>query len=129
MNRKKSKKCCQPAVAETCAPVQEQRRPAVAVATNMPFAQQSQQAAYMPNASQFAVMGNAMPMGLAQYNSVDEYGRVYSPIMSYGPQPNSAPVPVAIPSQIVQLTPIVAPVSFVPYATQNQGLYQFEEEI
>jgi len=82
----------------------------------------------MPQSGPYRVVGNGMPMGLPVYSSVDQYGRVFSPIMSYGPQPNSAPVPVATPASFVQLTPIVSPVSFVPYSTQNQPLFQFDED-
>ncbi len=128
MFKKNRKKYQPPVVEESFAPAQAPARPAVATALGIPAAQQATQAMFMPNNSQYAVVGNSMPMGLAQYSTVDEYGRTYSPIMSYAPQPNSAPVPVATPSQIVQLTPIVAPVSIVPYATQNQALYQYEEE-
>lgn len=71
---------------------------------------------------------NGMPCGLPQFTSVDEYGRVYSPTISYGPMPHSAPVPVPIPAKVVQLSPIVSPVSFVPYNTQNQELYTFDDE-
>lgn len=113
---------------ESFAPAQVPARPAVATALGIPSAQQAMQAQVMPNNCQYAVVGNNMPMGLAQYTTVDEYGRTYSPIMSYAPQPNSAPVPVATPSAIVQLTPIVTPISIVPYATQNQALYQYEDE-
>ncbi|MFA5450102.1 MAG: hypothetical protein WC292_06680 [Clostridia bacterium] len=102
-----------------------QRQPQVAPA---PMAQQAGASYAMPNMSGFKVVPNGMPMGLPVYTSVDEYGRVYNPIINYGPQPHSAPVPIATPSSIVQLTPIVSPVSFVPYATQNQGLYQYDED-
>ncbi|MDR3185613.1 MAG: hypothetical protein LBU04_02200 [Christensenellaceae bacterium] len=93
-----------------------------------PMAQQSGMAYNLPNTGNFGVIPNSMPLGLPQFTSVDEYGRIFTPVLTYGPQPNSAPVPVPIPSQIVQLTPIVSPVAFVPYSTQNQGLYQFDED-
>lgn len=98
------------------------------VAGPYPMAQAPAPTMAMPNAGPYQVIGNGMPMGLPLYTSVDQYGRVFSPIMTYGPQPNAAPVPVATPSSIVQLTPIVSPVSFVPYATQNQALYQYDDE-
>ncbi|MDR2267604.1 MAG: hypothetical protein LBE09_08530 [Christensenellaceae bacterium] len=93
-----------------------------------PAVQQSGNTPYkIPVSGNFDVSTNGMPFGLPRYTSVDDYGRIYTPIMTFGPQPNSAPVPIPIPSQIVQLTPIVSPVAFVPYSTQNQGLYQFDE--
>lgn len=82
----------------------------------------------LPNTGKHAVVSNSMPMGLAQYSQVDEYGRVFTPIMMYGPQPNSSPVPIARPAQIVQVSPVVAPLALVPYATQNQPLFQYDEE-
>lgn len=93
-----------------------------------PMAQQPAPTMTMPQQGAYQVVGNGMPMGLPVYTSVDQYGRVFSPIMTYGPQPHAAPVPVATPSSMVQLTPIVSPVSFVPYATQNQALYQYDDE-
>lgn len=93
-----------------------------------PMAQQPAGVVTMPQQGPYTVVGNGMPMGLPRYNCVDQYGRVFSPIMTYGPQPHSAPVPIATPSSFVQLTPIVSPVSFVPYATQNQALYQYDDE-
>lgn len=93
-----------------------------------PAAQPSATTYVMPNTCGYAVAPNGMPLGLPTYSSVDEYGRVFTPIVTYGPQPNSAPVPVATPAKIVQLTPIVSPVAFVPYSTQNQGLYQYDED-
>ncbi|MDD3946470.1 MAG: hypothetical protein PHI19_01370 [Clostridia bacterium] len=93
-----------------------------------PMAQQSAPTMVMPAQGPYQVVGNGMPMGLPVYTSVDQYGRVFSPIMTYGPQTHAAPVPVATPSSVVQLTPIVSPVSFVPYATQNQALYQYDDE-
>ncbi|MGI6213148.1 MAG: hypothetical protein ACOYIQ_01150 [Christensenellales bacterium] len=96
---------------------------------NMPLIQEPVGGTVMlPNTSSFTVVGNGMPMGLAQYSQVDEYGRVFTPIMSYGPLPNSSPVPIARPAKIVQLTPVVTPLALVPYATQNQELYQYDEE-
>lgn len=96
--------------------------------TPFPGAQQPAPNYILPNTANFAVVGNGMPLGLPVYSSVDEYGRIFSPVMSYAPQPNSAPVPIATPSKIIQLSPIVSPVAFVPYATQNQSLYQYDEE-
>ncbi len=94
-----------------------------------PFPAAQQAAPYfLPNAGLYTVSSNGMPLGLPKYSSVDEYGRIYNPLMTYGPQPHSGPVPIATPPQIVQLTPIVSPVAFVPYSTQNQGLYQYDED-
>lgn len=101
------------------------RQPQVAP---FPMAQAPAPAYQFMNTGTLPVVPNGMPLGLPVYSTVDEYGRSYSPILSYAPQPNSAPVPVATPSTIVQLTPIVSPVSFVPYSTQNQALYQFDED-
>lgn len=36
-------------------------------------------------------------------------------------------VPVAKPASNIQLTPIVQPVSFVPYSSQGQPLYTMDE--
>ncbi len=37
-------------------------------------------------------------------------------------------IPVARPASNIQLTPIIQPVSFVPYSTQAQPLYTEDEE-
>lgn len=79
-----------------------------------PLMQVPAQTMVMPNTSAFEVASNGMPMGLPTYTSIDEYGRAFAPAMHYGPQPNSAPVPIPKPATIVQLTPIVAPVNFIP---------------
>lgn len=51
---------------------------------NMPLIQEPVGGTVMlPNTSSFTVVGNGMPMGLAQYSQVDEYGRVFTPIMLY----------------------------------------------
>lgn len=86
-----------------------------------PMAQAPSQSMPMPNTSAFHVAPNGMPMGLPTYSSVDEYGRVYTPIMHYGPQPVSAPMPIAKPASIVQLAPIVSPVAFVPFSAQEDN--------
>ena len=88
-----------------------------------PLMQTPAQAIVMPNTGSFEVSSNGMPLGLPTYTSVDEYGRAYTPAMHYGPQPNSAPVPIPKPATIVQLTPIVAPVNFLP----NYGGEQRDE--
>lgn len=86
-----------------------------------PVAQMPSPSVPMPNNSSFHVAPNGMPMGLPNYTSVDEYGRVYSPIMHYGPQPASAPVPIARPADFAQTAPIMVPVGFVPFAAQEDG--------
>lgn len=103
--------------------------PSVPQFANYPTMQTAGPAYAMPNTGAFPVVGNGMPMGLPQYTSYDEYGRAYSPAMTYGPQPNSAPVPIPTPSMVVQLTPIISPVAFVPYNTQNEPLYQWDSDI
>ena len=96
---------------------------------NMPIIQEPIGGTKMlPNLGQFNVVSNGMPMNLAQYTQVDEYGRTFTPIMSYGPLPNSSPVPIATPNKIVQLAPVVTPLAMVPYSTQNQALYQYDDE-
>ena len=82
----------------------------------------------LPNTSGLQVVGNGMPLGLPSYTSVDEYGRAYTPIMHYGPQTHSAPVPVAIAPAICQLNPIVSPVAFVPYAGQQESMLTTDDE-
>ena len=91
------------------------------------MAQSAAPAMAMPNCGAFQVQSNGMPMGLPVYTSVDEYGRVYNPIVHYGPQTHSAPVPVAKAPAIVQLAPIVSPVAFIPYSGQEQDMYQVED--
>jgi len=41
---------------------------------------------------------------------------------------NSGPVPIAPPSDFIQLTPIVQPIPLVPYSTQLQPLAIFEDD-
>lgn len=50
-------------------------------------------------------------LNLPTYYMTDEYGRVYRAKVHYGAQPCSAPVPVPIPSKVVQTTPIVTPIN------------------
>ncbi|MFI3228621.1 MAG: hypothetical protein R3Y23_00460 [Bacillota bacterium] len=40
---------------------------------------------------------------------------------------NCGPVPIAPPSDFIQLTPIVQPIPLVPYSTQSQPLVMFDE--
>ena len=41
---------------------------------------------------------------------------------------NCSPVPVAAPSDFIQLTPVVQPIPIVPYSLQMQPLAQFDDE-
>lgn len=100
-------------------PVQPQSGP-------FPKAQASAAVLYMPNCGKLPVTGNGMPMGLPTYTSVDEYGRTFNPLVHYGPQTHSAPVPVAIAPEVCQMNPIVSPVAFVPYAGQQTEMYEIE---
>ena len=97
------------------------------VADNIVRAQQAAQTLQMPNCGRLPVMGNGMPMGLPTYTSVDEYGRTFNPLVHYGPQTHSAPVPVAIAPEICQMNPIVSPVAFVPYAGQQTEIVTEEQ--
>jgi hypothetical protein len=46
----------------------------------------------------------------------------------YGQLPNAMPIPIPAPHMHTQLAPIVIPIAFVPYSTQNQPLFTFEDE-
>lgn len=46
----------------------------------------------------------------------------------FGNAPVSQPSPVEKPTDRIQLTPIVQPISLVPYGTMNQPLYQYVNE-
>jgi hypothetical protein len=48
--------------------------------------------------------------------------------MVYGFAPVNQPMPVEKPSDRIQLTPIVQPISMVPYGTMNQPLFQYVNE-
>ena len=63
----------------------------------------------MPNTGNYESYGVGTIIGLPQYQSTDEYGRVFHPPLMYGAQPCSAPVPVAKPASMVQTTPITMP--------------------
>lgn len=63
----------------------------------------------MPNTGNFQSYGAGCIIGLPQYQSIDEYGRVFNPPLMYGAQPCSAPVPVARPAAVVQTTPVTIP--------------------
>ncbi|MDR3263175.1 MAG: hypothetical protein LBT30_02595 [Clostridiales bacterium] len=46
----------------------------------------------------------------------------------YSQAPVNQPQPIERPSDRIQLTPIVQPISMVPYGTMNQPLYQYVDE-
>jgi hypothetical protein len=48
--------------------------------------------------------------------------------MIYSFAPVNQPMPVEKPSDRIQLTPIVQPISMVPYGTMNQPLLQYVNE-
>lgn len=50
------------------------------------------------------------------------------PKISFKVMNNCAPVPVARPSDFIQLTPIVQPIPIVPYSTQAQPIAMFEDD-
>lgn len=41
---------------------------------------------------------------------------------------NCGVVPVAKPADFIQLTPVVQPISLIPYSTQEQPMAEFDEE-
>lgn len=47
--------------------------------------------------------------------------------MSYRLLSNHKPVPVAPPSDIIQLTPIVQPIALIPYSTQSQPMMMMHD--
>ncbi len=72
-------------------------------------------------------IANARPK-LPKVHMMDENGHIFRAQTYYRPQPNSSPVAVPIPNQTVQLTPIVTPLSVVPFMSQDQPLYQYYED-
>jgi len=66
----------------------------------------------------------------AAYGQQNAYGYQQQPYAG-GPRPISANMNNAIPtpSNIVQLPPIVQPISLVPYASQNQPLVQYDPNV
>ncbi|MCL2630302.1 MAG: hypothetical protein FWD49_02105 [Firmicutes bacterium] len=68
----------------------------------------------------------ALPNMGGQYYMTDANGNPVE--VRLAPQPCAGPVPIATPHANVQLTPIISPVAFVPYSTQNQPLYTFDDE-
>ncbi len=86
-----------------------------------------------PQAPEFYASGEGhyvinMPKALPVVNMVDENGNLYQAQTFYRPLPNSSPVAVPTPPSVVQLTPIVAPMTIVPYISQEQPLYQYDDE-
>lgn len=65
------------------------------------------------NSSENGYINNSL-LNVPDYYSTDEYGRVFKTNVTYGALPCSAPVPVPIPSKIVQVAPIN-----LPYNTNN----------
>ena len=122
--RRNKNKHCQVAdnIARAHGPVQQPQ------AGPFPMVQTAATAITMPNLGGVPVQSNGMPMGLPVYTSVDEYGRTYSPLMHYGPQTHSAPVPVAIAPAVCQLNPIISPLAIVPYAGDDQVSNSTNEE-
>ena len=41
---------------------------------------------------------------------------------------NCGVVPVAKPADFIQLTPVVQPISLIPYSTQEQPMAEFDDE-
>jgi hypothetical protein len=70
----------------------------------------------------------AMPYPQQQYQPQPYAPQPYGQQPFYAPLPNAIPVPVPTPHTHVQLAPIVIPIAFVPYSTQNQPLFTFEDE-
>ncbi len=86
----------------------------------------------VPNGPEFcstdgAYLANARPQ-LPPVHMMDANGHVFQAQTYYKPLPNSAPVAVPVPNQTVQLTPIVTPLSVVPFMSQDQPLYQYYED-
>ncbi|NLT18279.1 MAG: hypothetical protein BWX72_00873 [Firmicutes bacterium ADurb.Bin080] len=54
--------------------------------------------------------------------------RPKQPTASWRKLNNRGPVPIAPPSDFIQLTPIVQPIPLVPYSTQLQPLATFEDD-
>ena len=65
-------------------------------------------------------------MGFAQYSQVDEYGRVFTPIVSYGLLLNVARA-YRPSGKDCSTYPVVTPLLLCS-CHQNQELYQYDEE-
>ena len=67
-------------------------------------------------------------MMMQQQRMMMQQQQRYNPnAMSYGPM-NGGINPCAMPSRFIQLTPIVQPIAMVPYSTQNQPLYMYNND-
>ncbi len=77
-------------------------------------------------ADPFVVPGQGSPYAAMPYANNNAYSQQYG-----APHPISANTNNAIPtpSSIVQLPPIVQPISLVPYASQNQPLVQYDPNV
>lgn len=73
-------------------------------------------------------MAEAAARAEAERLAAQQKKTVRRPIVSYKVMNNCGPVPVAKPSDFVQLTPIVQPIPLVPYSSQLQPLAMFDEE-
>ncbi len=65
-----------------------------------------------PSASACYASRDMERMAIPKFYSTDEYGRVFEMPVSYKPLGIGGPVPVPIPSQTVQTSPIDVPVNF-----------------
>lgn len=52
----------------------------------------------------------------------------YRPRVTFKVMNNCGVVPVAKPADFIQLTPVVQPISLIPYSTQEQPMAEFEDE-
>jgi hypothetical protein len=57
-----------------------------------------------------------------------EVRRSARPRVTFKVMNNCGVVPVAKPADFIQLTPVVQPLSLVPYSTQEQPLAEFDED-
>ena len=65
-----------------------------------------------PNPASCYASAEMQRMGIPKFYSTDEYGRVFEMPVSYKPLGIGGPVPVPVPAQTVQTTPIDVPVNF-----------------
>jgi len=66
----------------------------------------------MPAPSTCYASAEAERLGIPKFYSTDEYGRVFEMPVSYKTLGIGGPVPVPIPSQTIQTSPIDVPVNF-----------------
>lgn len=52
----------------------------------------------------------------------------FRPRVTFKVMNNCGVVPVAKPADFIQLTPVVQPISLIPYSTQEQPMAEFEDE-